>query len=313
MKTQVKTLAAWALTAASLFLLTSCFEELDVVQQIDEEFTGIQMIEIESGFLEVNYQGIEGMEEVKLIGQLESSRGEKFRIDYSVDENRLLVQLDQKSGWSTGRNRGYLYITGPKAMALQIKGGSGEIVVLGINYPELAVSVGSGKILLEDVQADEIKAEVGSGSLVANQISGLVLGLAGSGEIKVRNMNGDLDWDASSGKIDLFNIEGAVNVEMSSGRVIMEKVKELQTIKISSGSVHAQQVGLGPKTFLSGSSGNFKIQTFSDLNSFNFDLKAGSGKVEVGDRGASGTLLIDHGSPFTIYGQVSSGNIEIKN
>ncbi|GMQ24199.1 hypothetical protein Aoki45_08810 [Algoriphagus sp. oki45] len=313
MKTQVKTLAGWALTAASLFLLTSCFEDMDVVQRVDEEFAGIQVIEIESGFLEVNYQGIEGMQEVKLIGQLESSRGDRFKIDYTTEGDRLRIELDQKSGFGTGRNRGYLYLTGPKNMKLQIKGGSGEIKVLGIDHPVLEVSIGSGKIELADILSSEIHTEVGSGSFSANSIAGNLQGSACSGELKIQNMEGNVELVASSGKIDLSNIEGSVNAEMSSGRVHMDGVQELQTIKISSGTVDAQRVGLGPKTYLSGSSGNFRIQTFSDLNAFNFDLKAGSGKVEVGNRGSSGSLLIDHGSPYTVFGQVSSGNIEIKN
>lgn len=40
--------------ASALLLLSSCEREMELVQTIDEDFSGIQRIDIESGFLEVN-------------------------------------------------------------------------------------------------------------------------------------------------------------------------------------------------------------------------------------------------------------------
>lgn len=313
MKKLLKSSLATGLFLGSVVLFSSCNEELEVVQTINEEYYGINEIEIESGFLEVNYQGVEGQESITLEGLLESSKGNNFRIDISNENGKLRVELDQKGVFGGGRNRGHIYLVGPKDIDLDVEGGSGKIYVSRIDYPNLEVSVGSGTMEINNSSASEMKFEVGSGTILGSDLTGNLIAQAGSGTITFRNVLGDAKITASSGLIDIKNILGSLNSEVSSGRIVMNEVDEIQSLKVSSGSVEGLQVGLGPKTVLSGSSGYFKLQTFSLLSEYNYDFQAGSGRVVVGESSSSGSLKINNGSSFTITGSVSSGNIEIRN
>ncbi|NVJ46100.1 MAG: DUF4097 family beta strand repeat protein, partial [Cytophagia bacterium] len=87
----------------------------------------------------------------------------------------------------------------------------------------------------------------------------------------------------------------------------------LGTLKFTSGSIRAEEAGLGPNTSFSGSSGNFKIQTYSSLQDFNYDLSSSSGSLKVGDRKTSKKLEIDNGSDSWIKGRITSGSISIEN
>ena len=79
------------LLLGALIAFSSCEEELEVMQRIDEEFSGIQRIEIESSFMEVNYEGRSGQTTVVLDGLLESSRSGNYNIEYKQEGNTLFI------------------------------------------------------------------------------------------------------------------------------------------------------------------------------------------------------------------------------
>ena len=299
--------------AGIMFLLSSCHEETEVVQTVSEEFSGIKKIEIESGFLEVNYQGIEGQETVLLEGILESSRRGKYRINYGTKGNTLEIELDQNGPFGGGRNHGTLYITGPQTIELEVEAGSGKTVVSGIDFPELELSSGSGSIQVHHVNSQRITLSVGSGSIEGYQLLGSLEAETGSGRLRFDQISGNAKIKASSGTIEVKRLDGKLNADLSSGNLNLHRIGEVEVLRVSSGNIEGTAVGLGPKTNLSSSSGRIKLQTDTPLNSYNYDLQAGSGRVTVGDQSSTGSLKINNGALHTIRGSVSSGLIELKN
>ncbi|HSF52582.1 MAG TPA: DUF4097 family beta strand repeat-containing protein [Algoriphagus sp.] len=302
-----------ALLLGAMITFSSCEGELEVVQSIDEEFSGIERIEINSAFMEVNYEGKSDQSAVELDGILESSRSGNFKIEYSQEGNTLFIELDQNGMFGGGNHRALVNLVGPKNLELNVNSGSGKTVVSGIEYPNLDINSGSGNIQVFMVKAPSINLEVGSGSIEGFNLIGNVDAEAGSGKVEIDQMEGNLDIEASSGAITVRRLSGKLNVEMSSGNLEMGDVAEIERLKISSGNISGSGVGLGPKTRLVSSSGRIEIQTFSNLKAFNYDFEAGSGKVVVGQSSSSGSLKIDNGAASTIAGSVSSGWIEIKN
>ncbi|TDQ18589.1 putative adhesin [Algoriphagus boseongensis] len=302
-----------AMLLGSMLFLTSCYEELEVVQTVNDEFSGVTKIEVESGFLEVNYQGNSNQTFLSLDGLLESSRSGNYRIEYEVIGNTLHVQLKQKGAFGGGRNRGYLNLNGPEDMEVTIESGSGMTRVSTVNSEILKVFAGSGSIELNEVNSYKIHVEVGSGVIKGYDLNGNVIAKAGSGSMDFNRVIGDLEVFASSGNVEVSNLQGQLNSEMSSGRLQLENIDEVQNLRISSGNITGNRIGLGPKTLLSSSSGRIVLRTFSNLNDFNYDLQAGSGRVSVGENSSSGSLKINNGSTYTIHGSVSSGMIEINN
>jgi lia operon protein LiaG len=297
----------------TLIMFSSCEGELEVVQRIDEEFSGIERIEIESSFMEVNYEGRSGQTTVVLDGLLESSRSGNFKIEYKQEGNTLFIELDQNGMFGGGNHRAVVNLTGPRELDLDVDSGSGQTMVSGIEFPGLEINSGSGNIQVSSSIVPDMHLEVGSGSIQGFNLIGNLDADAGSGKIEIEQMEGDLDIEASSGAIQVKSLTGRLNVEMSSGNVDLSDVSEVEGLKVSSGNISGAGVGLGPKTKLVSSSGRIVIQTFSNLVGYNYDFEAGSGRVIVGESSSSGSLKINNGASNTISGSVSSGLIEIKN
>lgn len=307
------TVKSFGLLLGAIVLFSSCEGELEVVQNVNEEFSGIQRIEIESEFMEVNYEGKSEQTTVKMDGVLESSRSGNFKIKYRQEGSTLFIDLDRNGMLGGGNHRALLTLVGPKELELDIESGSGNTVVSGIEYPKMEIETGSGNIQVLMLKVPSIHLELGSGSIQGFNLIGNVDLDASSGKVEIDQMEGNLDIETSSGSVLVKRLAGKLNVEMSSGNLEMNQVAEIESLKVSSGNISGVAVGLGPKTRLVTSSGRIDIQTPTALNSFNYDFQAGSGRVVVGQSASSGSLKIDNGASQTISGSVSSGWIEIKN
>ncbi|MDN3668447.1 DUF4097 family beta strand repeat-containing protein [Echinicola jeungdonensis] len=174
------------------------------------------------------------------------------------------------------------------------------------------MSTNSGNILAQHIIGN-LELEGHSGKIEANNVEGQVAIELTSGIIDLEKIQGRTELSATSGKITAQYIQGEIDVMITSGSVHLREISQLGHLKLNSGMVKAENVGLGPNTEFMGNSGAFKIQTFSDFGGYNFDLKAGSGMVKVGNRSSSDQLWIDHGAEHIIYGKIGSGIISIKN
>lgn len=294
-------------------LFSSCDTELEVVQSINEEFVGINQIEVESGFLDVIYRGDASMTTVQLDALLESNRSGRYQIDYREEPGKLIIELDQRNLGVTGRTRGYIYLTGPLEMQMDVEVGSGKATVSNVSGDQMDFSAGSGRLVVQDISGNSIRINAGSGDLDLVNLEGNTTIEIGSGRVSLNNLLGDISINGSSGSYKIQGVEGMLHAKLSSGNMDLSEIDQLGKLEVSSGRINAVNSGLSGLSKFNASSGNIRIQTFSSLNGFNYNLQAGSGKVSVGDSSSSGNLKIDNGSPYTVSGVVSSGNIEIRN
>ncbi|RAI91519.1 DUF4097 family beta strand repeat-containing protein [Algoriphagus yeomjeoni] len=303
---------AIALVSSTIASLTSCDTNLELVQSINEEFTEVNSIEIESSFLDVSYIGNPNLESVQLIGVLESSRVGNYSIEYRVDKNKLIIEVERK-GMGGGNSRGYINLNGPELMNIDMEAGSGNIKISQVIAQEFEFDGGSGNVELGDISAPVLELQLSSGKINAYDLIGDVELEISSGNASISNLEGNLNAIGSSGKFTFKMIKGKVNSSLNSGNGVLNGVQELGRLKISSGNYTVRNSYFGSNTQFEGSSGSFDIQTNSDLRDFNFDMTTSSGNIRVGESNSSGSLKIDNGSLYTVSGVVSSGNIKIGN
>lgn len=297
----------------SISLLSSCGKDLEVVQSINQEFEGIESVEIESGFLEVVYAGDPSLTTVQLNAMLESSNAGRYQIEFREESGKLIIELDQRRFSNSGRDRGYIHLTGPMLMGMNVEVGSGSATISNVETEILEVIAGSGRLNIQNINSTIANLTAGSGEVNVTNLQGKTTVEVGSGVVEMKDVTGDVTLSGSSGKYQLNSIEGMVHAILSSGNIDLYDVESLGKLEVSSGRINAINSGLSNESLFKASSGNIKIQTFSNLLDYNYNLTTSSGRVSVGDSSSSGTLKIDNGSPYTVSGTVSSGIIEIRN
>ena len=299
------------------FLLASCgAPEKTVTHDYEETFQGVKEIELEGKFLEVTYEGKSGETEVNLNGYLEAAESSGMEITYRQSGSKLTIEVtgDLDIGWNFGnQTEGYISLTGPEDIKLNLTNGSGSIEVLNVVHEVIDLKVNSGSIKATALEVSQMNLNASSGSIKGEALTGKVNAKVNSGSISLKDVEGDVDAVASSGSLKLEDVKGVVDGKVNSGSIKLIGVAELGELSASSGSVKAENSGLGNRTLLQANSGSISIQTPSDLQAFNFDLKANSGSVRVGEEDSDDKLKLNNGASGTVTGKVSSGSIKIVN
>jgi lia operon protein LiaG len=284
-----------------------------VLVDTEKVYQNIKKIEIEGGVLEVEYLGDPNLNQVEVSAFLESNQhdqdivfvtiGDVLKIKHQSNDN-FRIAFDQKT-------YGLIKIKGPQQM-------------------EIISRSGSGKSVFENVKAENFSLAVGSGIIEGRNLTGNIQASAGSGTIKLTDVKGDVNCKVGSGNVSLNQISGAVkssissgslrgnqldNIQMSisSGSAKLENIKELGDLSVSSGSIRALNSGLGKSTKLNASSGSIKIQTPNNLDQLNYNMKASSGSIKIGNTRVSKQWVMRKGDFPEINGIVSSGSIAITN
>jgi lia operon protein LiaG len=288
--------------------------QMKTLVDINKNYSGITKIEVTGGALEIAYEGNPALEEVSVNAFLESNNHEQDIIFVTVGD---ILKISHKvnnsgSGWRNMKTKGHIKITGPKEMDLEMRGGSGSVLVDNVKSELTTIQVGSGRITGKNISG-EVETKAGSGSIQLSNIQGDVSGSVGSGSAKIEDILGNVKYSSGSGGITATNVQGLLSVSLSSGNAKLENIGELGALRLTSGNLNANNAGLGPDTSINGSSGNFKIKTPSDLREFNFHMKATSGNITVGNSRGGRSLTLDNGAPYDIKGSVTSGNISIEN
>jgi len=300
---------------SALFIFPSCgYSQMETAVDIERSFSGIEEIEINGGFLEVTYEGRENDTEVFLNAYLESNRKDDYDVVYRVDGKRLIVELKrlQSSGRSNS-NSGFISLTGPENVKLNVTNSSGRMFISGVAHREANFKCSSGRIDLKNLMVDNIKISASSGKIEGHLLGGNVDCSISSGSVNLEKVDGNVNIKGSSGKFNVKEVQGRVNSTMSSGSVTLENIHELGNATVSSGRVKGTGIGLGRNTKLHSSSGSISIQTNDDLQNYNFDLTGSSGSLAVGNQKGKKHMNIDNRSDATVTGRVSSGRISITN
>jgi len=304
-------------TYASLFALlllasTTWATAQNVVVNTTKKYPNITQIEVESGWLDVSYVGGSSTE-VAVEAYLASNVTDQDIVFVTVGD---VLKISYKHGtgkynWNS-KNKGYLKITGPVALALQVRGNSGEISIQNLESKLTTLQLTSGNVAATQIKGD-LTLTATSGNLIANAITGNVIARLTSGNSTIDGVQGTVNYGSTSGNFTAKNIGSQLDVQLTSGNAKLENVKELGTMRITSGNMTATNSGIGPKTQFNGTSGNFTVQTPSNLGDFNYALKSTSGNLRVGNTTTEKSLDINNNAANTVRGNVSSGNITIVN
>jgi lia operon protein LiaG len=304
-------------TYASLFALlllasTTWATAQNVVVNTTKKYANIKQLEVESGWLDVSYQGGEGTE-VSVEAYLESNipdqdivfvtLGDVLKVSYK--------RSGEKYNWNS-KNKGYLKITGPKSMKLSVRGSSGKIDLTNLVSENTVLQLTSGTVAAAQIKGN-LKLTSTSGTLKVSGIEGNVEARLTSGNAYFENIGGGVNYESTSGSLDAKNIDGELSVRLTSGNAKIENAKKLGQLSFTSGNIRAVNSGLGANTQFTGTSGNFTIQTNSDLKSFNYSLRATSGNLRVGGSSGTKSLELNNNASTWIKGTITSGHITIEN
>jgi lia operon protein LiaG len=289
------------------------FAQMSTLVDVEKTFSGITRVEVSGGSLEIEYIGGQG-NEIAVKAFLESTYQDQDILFVTIGD---VLKISHKvnntnKSWGNQRTKGHIRIQGPSQMDLEMKGGSGSVRIENVSNAQTNIAVGSGSVHARNIKGN-LTANAGSGSLKLSDIHGDVKGRVGSGSALIEDLKGNLDYSSGSGGVIANRIAGVVNITVTSGYVKVNDVAELGDLKVTSGNFNAQNAGLGSKTKISGTSGNFRIQTNSQINDFNYSLNATSGNVTVGNSRGGKNLQINNNSATNIRGSITSGNISISN
>jgi len=302
----------FSLIALVLLASTTWATDQNVVVNTTKKYAKITQIEVESGWLEVSYQGGESTE-VSVEAYLESNIPDQDIVFVTVGDVLKVSykRSGEKYNWN-GKNKGYIKITGPKSVQFSVRGTSGGITLNNLDGKETDLQLTSGTVAATQIKGN-LKLTSTSGILKATGVEGNVEARLTSGNAYFENISGGVNYESTSGSLDAKNIDGELNLRLTSGNAKIENAKQLGQLYFTSGNMRAVNSGLGAKTQFTGTSGNFTIQTTSDLKSFNYLLRASSGNLRVGGSSGTKTLELDNGASTWIKGNITSGNITIGN
>jgi hypothetical protein len=308
----MKTYTKWLLALTLLTLNTVGVFAQNVLVDTKKSYPGIKKIEVESGWLNVSYKGGSNME-VNVEAFLESNNADQDIVFVTIGDVLKISHSRKQNNYNwNAKNKGHITITGPEGIELDFKGSSGNITVENVSHSNTRMRVSSGNVKAQNIKGD-LSIKASSGNMTADGVSGNVEGELTSGNANFSNIQGNLNYESTSGSLQANDVAGEVNVKLTSGNAKINNIGKLGLMQFTSGSVRATNVGLGPNTKFSGTSGNFRIQTKSDLKAYNFSLKSSSGNLKVGGSSKSKTLEIDNGASSWVRGNITSGNITIEN
>jgi hypothetical protein len=284
-----------------------------VLVDANKNYSNIKAVEVSGGWLDVSYMGGTGSD-VNVEAFLESTNENQDIIFVTIGDVLKISyeQSSNSSSWGNNRSKGYIKISGPMNIDLDMKNSSGTLTVDKVIGDKTNLRVSSGKITATNISGD-LAIKASSGSLTIDKVSGDVEAGVTSGNADISNVGGSLDYQSTSGSLTADRVKGELSVALTSGNAKLNDIGSLGSMKFTSGNIRATNAGLSGSTNLNGTSGNFKIQTPSNLKAFNFSLKASSGNLRVGGINTGKNLEIDNDSSEWVKGSISSGNITIEN
>jgi DUF4097 and DUF4098 domain-containing protein YvlB len=302
----------FGLLALVLFASTTLATAQNVLVNTSKKYSNITQIEVESGWLDVSYVGGSSAE-VEVEAYLASNFSDQDITFVTIGDVLKIAhkKSSAKYTWNS-KNKGYIKIKGPKALGLRVNGTSGEISIQNLDSKLTTLQLTSGNVVATQIKGD-LNLTATSGNLNVNGLAGNLIAKLTSGNTTLDAIQGAVDYGSTSGNFTAKNIGGQLDVQLTSGNTKLENVKELGSMKITSGNLTAVNSGLGPQTQFNGTSGNFTVQTPSNLTAFNYDLRATSGNIRVGDTIKEKSLNINNNAATTIRGNVTSGNITLTN
>lgn len=299
--------------ALAMMLISVVSFAQNVLVDANKNYPNIKAIEVSGGWLDVSYMGGSDSD-VNVEAYLESTDDNQDIIFVTIGDVLKISyeQSSRNSSWGNNRNKGYIKITGPMNIDLDMKNSSGTLTVDKVVGDKTDLRVSSGKITATNISGDLV-IKASSGSLYIDKVSGDIDAGVTSGNAEISNVGGSVTYQSTSGSLTADRVKGELSVALTSGNAKLSNIGSLGSMKFTSGNIRATNAGLSGNTNLNGTSGNFKIQTPSNLKDYNFSLKASSGNLRVGGINTGKNLEIDNDASAWVKGSISSGNITIEN
>jgi lia operon protein LiaG len=116
-----------------LLLLATLSYAQNVIVDSNKSYSNIKSIEVNGGWLDVTYEGGSGSE-VKVEAYLESNETNQDIVFVTLGDVLKISHERNNNNYSwNSKNKGYIKITGPKEVALQLRNSSGSIVVNNVS------------------------------------------------------------------------------------------------------------------------------------------------------------------------------------
>lgn len=287
---------------------------METITDMETSYEGITRINVTGGALEISYTGGDETSKVNLTAFVEAADPDMDGVVVRREGDELFVDFESGgdfSFFSSFNVEGFISLSGPVDMAINMNNSSGTMEVTNVSNDEIVLRGSSGKIEGKGLSSSDLRVSISSGKVELNDIEGALNFEISSGMGTLQGMKGDVNFKCSSGLVRLSDIEGILNGNMSSGKADLARIQELGEISLSSGMLEADQCGFGTGTKLSASSGYMNVNTTSALDDFNFDFKVGSGSLSIGERSSSDDLYINNNAAVTINGKLQSGKLVI--
>lgn len=224
-----------ALKTLTVLFTTALFALNVHAQQIDQDFSDIDKIEISTGSSDCVVKQGQGTD---VNVKLHHDRGENFKPSVKQSGTKLTIREN-----SQGRNNGDATwtLSVPNGIRIDFNTGSGNFSANGLDI-ELSLNAGSGDFELEELKGT-VKSNAGSGDLEVNNFKGNLHSNVGSGDLSIDSATGELHLNAGSGDIEMSEIAGQIDANVGSGDIEVDNITIAGDSKFNSGSGDVQ-IGL---------------------------------------------------------------------
>jgi DUF4097 and DUF4098 domain-containing protein YvlB len=324
-----------------LWLLPEVAKSQDLVDQVKESFTDINTVTVKGIFCSVEVEPGSNST-VTLEGEIRATRKyEDLRISYNKTGNTLEVVVEQPSN-IVGQVKGFLRLTVPASVLLDVKTVSGSIEVNGVGRDNLVLEAVSGSIEASNIPCNasiktvsgsikasviqgDLKASAVSGSLIVNDVKGWAELKSVSGSINAESIMKEVNASSVSGSVtlaevfsnvkcktvsnslSLSDVKGNVEASSSSGSISMNRIIGAVEATCVSGSIKGSSVMLTGNGIFSNTSGSIAMDFDNESEALSFDLRSLSGSLEAFGSNGSKHLVVETG-PIKITGKTVSGS-----
>ena len=294
-----------------------------VYAEVNTQFDGVERIEIEGRFVDVNIIGTD-TDEVDLKGIIRGKlRGEKdFEFKHRQNGSLLKIWIEAPRS-IIGRFEAKLTLKVPYSMDIDIHNSSGDVYIEEIAADKMKLVTTSGDVELKNIET-QLTTSATSGDLEIDYLKGLIFSASTSGDQSFSHIRasvsaratsgdfiffdivGDINTRTTSGDLQFENIDGRISNVSTSGDLTIDKAKTVLDLTVTSGDISGDGIELMGDSRFKSTSGDISID-FNNADTLSFDLKASSGDLRAGSRSADRKLYMKNGDIW-IYGVSSSGN-----
>lgn len=222
-------------------------------RDFDVDAAGLHTLAVALGSSDIKVEGVPGLAKVEVRAKACAS-DQDWLAGLDVDQQRhgdtlTITPRNQREGSWHWLSSSYAYIDlhvrVPAALAVDIKGSSGDADVAGV--AALNFDASSGDLRVNHV-AGAVEVGVSSGDVEGGDVGSIDVRHTSSGDIRLRDVRGNVDVAHSgSGDLSFDNVGGGVRIgDVGSGDVRVGHVDgDVSVVSIGSGDVDATSIGRG--------------------------------------------------------------------